>query len=105
MEVYTGIFTPEGKQVSPTEARIVEEHSFDAQLAEGPVLFIGDGAGKCEDVIKDQNACFIQCCPKASSMLHPALEAFRSDTFEDVAYFEPFYLKEFATTVSKKKLF
>lgn len=105
MEVYTGIFTPEGKQVSPTEARIVEEHSFDAQLAEGPVLFIGDGAGKCEDVIMDQNACFIQCCPKASSMLHPALEAFRSGTFEDVAYFEPFYLKEFATTVSKKKLF
>ena len=114
MEVYTGIFTPDGKQVSPTVAQITDEGSFREQLDEGPVLFIGDGAGKCKDVIgalrplrqaQGPEATFIQCCPKASGMRRPAMAAFKEGRFEDVAYFEPFYLKEFMTTVSKKKLF
>ena len=105
MEVYTGIFTPDGKQISPTVAQIVEENSFREQLAEGPVLFIGDGAEKCRDVIALPRASFVQCNPKASGMRRPAVAAFKEGRFEDVAYFEPFYLKEFMTTVSKKKLF
>ena len=104
MEVYTGIFTPDGKQVSPTVAQIIDSGSFKTQLEEGPVLFIGDGADKCKDTITSQNAHFIQCCPKAASMMRPALEALTAKRFEDVAYFEPFYLKEFITTVSKKKI-
>ena len=68
MEVYTGIFTPDGKQVSPTEARIIDPDSFKDQLAEGPVLFIGDGAGKCQETLTSPEARFIQCCPKAASM-------------------------------------
>ncbi len=104
MEVYTGIFTPDGKQVSPTVAQIIDSGSFKTQLEEGPVLFIGDGADKCKDTITSQNAHFIQCCPKAASMMRPALEALTTKRFEDVAYFEPFYLKEFITTVSKKKI-
>lgn len=104
MEVYTGIFTPDGKQVSPTVAQIIDADSFKDQLAEGPVLFIGDGADKCKDTLTSPNARFIQCCPKAASMMHPALEALEAKQFEDVAYFEPFYLKEFITTVSKKKI-
>ena len=84
---------------------IIDENSFADILADGPVLFIGDGAGKCADVIKHQNAHFCQCHPKASSMLSPALAAYKEKRFEDVAYFEPFYLKEFVATVSKKKLF
>ncbi len=76
MEVYTGVFSPDGHQVSPTVAQVVDGETF----AE-------------------------QCCPKASSMLHPAVEAFRARKFEDVAYFEPFYLKEFIATVSKHKIF
>ncbi len=104
MEVYTGIFTPDGRQVSPTVARIIDADSFREQLDEGPVLFIGDGADKCRDILASPNARFIQCCPKASSMMHPAMEALASKKFEDVAYFEPFYLKEFITTVSKKKI-
>ena len=51
------------------------------------------------------NAHFCQCWPKASAMLQPALEALAAGNFQDVAYFEPFYLKEFVATVSKKKLF
>ena len=105
MEVYTAIFTPEGKQITETAPMIIDENSFAEQLAEGEVLFIGDGAGKCADMIKHPNAKFIQCNPQASAMLSPALAAYKEKRFEDVAYFEPFYLKEFVATVSKKKLF
>lgn len=105
MEVYTAVFTPNGKQVTPTEAMVVGEESFKDQLSEGPVLFIGDGAGKCQGVISTHNALFVQCCPKASGMTKPAVAAFNEGRFEDVAYFEPYYLKEFMTTTSKKKLF
>ena len=105
MEVYTAIFTPDGKQVTPTEAMVVGEDSFKEQLSEGPVLFIGDGAGKCQGVINTYNSHFVQCCPKASGMTRPAMAALNEGKFEDVAYFEPYYLKEFMTTTSKKKLF
>ena len=105
MEVYTAVFTPEGKQLTPTAPAIIDENSFAEQLEHGQCLFIGDGAGKCADVIRHPNAHFIQCNPKASAMLIPATSAYKEKRFEDVAYFEPFYLKEFVATVSKKKLF
>ena len=121
MEVYTATFVrrtvspkssesnicknSEWEQITETSPMIIDENSFADILEDGPVLFIGDGAGKCEEVIKHPNARFIQCCPKASSMLRPALKAYKEKRFEDVAYFEPFYLKEFVATVSKKKLF
>lgn len=105
MEVYTGVFTPDGKQVTPTKAEVVTGESFKEYLAEGPVLFIGDGAMKCEGTIDNPDATFIQLSPKASGMVRPATEALKQHNFKDVAYFEPFYLKEFVTTVSKKKLF
>ena len=116
MEVYTATFvrstSPSSncgssgwEQTTETAPMIIDENSFADILADGPVLFIGDGAGKCADVIKHPNAHFCQCHPKASSMLFPALSAYKEKRFEDVAYFEPFYLKEFVATVSKKKLF
>lgn len=105
MEVYTAVFTPDGKQVTDTEPKVIDAESFKTQLSEGPVLFIGDGAMKCKDTIVSGNAHFQQCCPKASSMLHPACEEYKEKRFKDVAYFEPFYLKQFIATVSKKKLF
>ena len=105
MEVYSAIFSVDGQQLSETEPVIVNTGSFASQLEEGVVLFIGDGAGKCADVIRHPNAHFCQCWPKASAMLSPAIKALNEKRFEDVAYFEPFYLKEFVATVSKKKLF
>ena len=105
MEVYTAVFSHDCQQITETQPVIVDENSFASQLEEGPVLFIGDGAGKCADVIKHPNARFCQCWPKASAMLAPAMKAYKEKRFEDVAYFEPFYLKEFVATVSKKKLF
>ena len=104
MEVYAAVFE-NGIQLTETAPAIIDETSFAEYLEQGPVLFIGDGAGKCADVIKHPNAHFCQCHPKASSMLQPALQALKEKRFEDVAYFEPFYLKEFVATVSKKKLF
>ena len=113
MEVYTAVFEEsvipsevEGsyRQITETAPAIIDESSFSEYLEQGPCLFIGDGAGKCANVIKHPNATFCQCWPKASSMLEPALAAYRSGDFKDVAYFEPFYLKEFVATVSKKKM-
>ena len=104
MEVYSAVFTPDCQQITETQPVIVDENSFASQLEEGPVLFIGDGAGKCADVIKHPNASFVQCWPKADAMLMPALEEYKEKRFKDVAYFEPFYLKEFVATVSKKKM-
>ena len=92
-------------QITETAPTIIDENSFAEYLEQGPCLFIGDGAGKCADVIKHPNAHFCQCWPKASAMLSPAMAALNAGRFEDVAYFEPFYLKEFVATVSKKKLF
>lgn len=103
MEVYTAVFE-NGRQITETAPAIIDENSFSEYLEQGPCLFIGDGAGKCADVIKHPNARFCQCFPKASAMLEPAIAAYRSGDFKDVAYFEPFYLKEFVATVSKKKL-
>ena len=104
MEVYTAVFE-NGAQITETAPMIIDETSFAEYLEQGPCLFIGDGAGKCSDVIKHPNAQFCQCWPKASAMLEPAMKAYKEKRFEDVAYFEPFYLKEFVATVSKKKLF
>lgn len=103
MEVYTAVFDLY-RQITETSPMIIDENSFAEQLAEGPCLFIGDGAGKCADVIRHPNAHFCQCWPKASAMLAPALAAYKEKRFEDVAYFEPFYLKEFVATVSRKKM-
>ena len=93
------------RQITETAPAIIDETSFAEYLEQGQCLFIGDGAGKCADVIKHPNAHFCQCWPKASSMLAPAMASLNAGLFEDVAYFEPFYLKEFVATVSKKKLF
>ena len=84
MEVYAAVFE-DSRQITETTPVIVDENSFSEYLEQGPCLFIGDGAGKCADVIRHQNAHFCQCNPKASAMLHPAMEALNEKRFEDVA--------------------
>ena len=110
MEVYAAVYEIAGqagndvRQITETAPAIIDENCYSDILEKGKVLFIGDGAGKCADVIKHPNATFLQCWPKASAMLEPAMKAYKEKRFEDVAYFEPFYLKEFVATVSKKKM-
>lgn len=106
MEVYTAVFrSSDGKMVSPIESKVIDEGSFADILSEGDVLFLGDGALKCREAIKSANAHFRQCFPSARGMVGASLLAFSEGRTEDTAYFEPFYLKEFKTTVSRKKLF
>ena len=105
MEVYTAVFSASGERLTEIEPRIIDSGSFASELEQGPMLFIGDGAGKCSDVLAHPNARFVQACPRADAMLAPALREFEAGHFQDTAYFEPFYLKDFVATVSKKKLF
>ena len=104
MEVYTAVYTPDGRRVTPIEASVVKEDSFLEWLEQGPVLFVGDGALKCRQVITHPNAAFREAFPLARHMAPLAEDAFRAGRFQDVAYFEPFYLKDFVATVSKKQL-
>ena len=105
MEVYTAVFSPKGKQLTEVEAKVIGPDSFAGELAEGPVLFIGDGALKCREVLTSPNAFFQEADPLASAMAPLAEAAWQEKRFEDLAYFEPFYLKDFIATVSRKKLF
>ncbi len=105
MEVYTAVFSADGVAQSETRPQIIEADSFADILDEGPVLFVGDGATKCAPVLTHPNAHFAEAWPKAGSMLVPALRAWDEKRFEDIAYFEPSYLKDFIATVSRKKLF
>ena len=104
MEVYCAVFTGDGSRVSDTEAKILDETSFSDLLEGHRVLFIGDGAEKFSAACSHPNAIFEQCCPMADAMLIPAMEAYKKKEFKDVAYFEPFYLKEFVAGISKKSI-
>ena len=105
MEVYTAVFSPDGERLTEVEPKIIEAGAYAGLLEHGPVLFIGDGAEKCREAIAHPNAHFAGCRPKATAMLSPVRKAFAAARFEDTAYFEPFYLKDFVATVSRKKLF
>ena len=105
MEVYTAVFSPEGQQLSPVEAKIIDAQSFAEELAAGPVLFTGDGALKCREVLHHPNARFREAWPEAEAMAGLAQKAWDQKRFEDLAYFEPYYLKDFVATVSRKNLF
>lgn len=106
MEVYTTVFSADGlRKETETAPLVIDSGSFADRLADGPVLFIGDAAEKCSKVIQSPNAHFVQTCPKAQAMLKPAERELAAGNFVDTAYFEPFYLKQFQATVSKKKIF
>ncbi|MBQ9311357.1 MAG: tRNA (adenosine(37)-N6)-threonylcarbamoyltransferase complex dimerization subunit type 1 TsaB [Bacteroidales bacterium] len=100
MEVYTAVYSPSGQRLSDIAPAVLDENSFADLFASGPVTVIGDAADKCREVLPASR--FIQCCPEAKAMLTPALAKFEKKEFEDIAYFEPFYLKQFVATVGKK---
>ncbi|WP_316847510.1 tRNA (adenosine(37)-N6)-threonylcarbamoyltransferase complex dimerization subunit type 1 TsaB [Pedobacter psychrodurus] len=104
MEVYTSIFDPSLNILIPTEAKIIDETSFADFIAQQPITFLGDGAAKCAEVLSHHNARFNPSnFNSATYMSRLAAEAFDKGNFEDVAYFEPFYLKDFVVTASKKQ--
>jgi len=104
MEVYTAVFDAEGNKTTETEALVLDENSFSDLLVDGPVLFIGTGTDKFKAVCKSGNAYFVECPPLAGNMAKAAMRALKQKEFKDVAYFEPFYLKEFTPGISKKSI-
>jgi len=103
MEVFSAIYDKNYNQIRAVEAQIIDENSFETYLSEGKVTFIGDGAEKCKDVITHSNAVFIDnAFPSAEEMASMSFEKFKKNNTEDVAYFEPFYLKDFMDTSKKK---
>lgn len=100
MEVYTAIFDNNGKQITETEAKVIDETSF-LELQGKKIVFIGDGAEKCKEVLVHLNATFIQEYPSAKNMIAISEDKFNQKLVEDVAYFEPYYLKDFIA--GKKK--
>lgn len=97
MEVYTAVFDGELREVMPVEAKIIDENSFSGILMNRQMLFFGDGAGKCREVLgMHSNALFEDdFINSASGMSAIAYSGFLANRFEDVAYFEPYYLKDF----------
>lgn len=104
MEVFTAVFDAQLNYLEPVNAKIIDAQSYADLLAGGPVSFIGDGAAKCEAVLKQQHATFVpDNFNSAAHMSKLAFQAYEQKRFEDVAYFEPFYLKDFVLTTPKKK--
>jgi tRNA threonylcarbamoyladenosine biosynthesis protein TsaB len=96
MEVYSAVFNSEKRQIRETQAEILKENSFQNYLNERKVIFIGDGAAKFAALCSHKNAIFLNDkFPSSADMAHLAEAKFKISNVEDVAYFEPFYLKEF----------
>ncbi|MET2983734.1 tRNA (adenosine(37)-N6)-threonylcarbamoyltransferase complex dimerization subunit type 1 TsaB [Aureibaculum conchae] len=103
MEVYSAVFNNNYNQIRETKAEIINENSFSEYLSKGKVYFLGDGAEKCKTVIKNDNAIFLDgYFPSAKQMVGLSYEKHKKNDIEDVAYFEPFYLKDFMVTTPKK---
>ena len=96
MEVYCAIFDGNsGEMISETEAKILDEQSF-TELEGKKILFVGDGAKKAKEILQLENADFVEnIYPSAKYLIKKSVEKFNRQDFEDVAYFEPFYLKDF----------
>ena len=104
MEVYCQILDSEMNTVSKTEAKIIDEESFAELLAKNKIVFIGDGAVKCQEKITHPNAIFptTEITPTAKTIGILATNFYTKSLFENVVTFEPFYLKEFVGTQAKK---
>lgn len=105
MEVYAALYDRALHPVREIEAVIIDESSYEDYLNRGPVYFFGNGAAKCKEKILHPNARFVEDIhPLAKWMFPLAEKAFARGDFKDVAYFEPFYLKEFVASKPKKLL-
>ena len=104
MEVYSAIFDSNYNQIRETEAQILDDNAFAEYLEKGKVYFIGDGVEKTKDLIKHNNAVFIEeKLPSANEMASLSYNKYKISDMDDVAYFEPYYLKDFVALKPKPK--
>ncbi|MBA4407930.1 MAG: tRNA (adenosine(37)-N6)-threonylcarbamoyltransferase complex dimerization subunit type 1 TsaB [Bacteroidota bacterium] len=105
MEVFSMLLDKEGRIIRPITAQVIDESFLADELSNTQVAFFGNGSAKCRKVLESPNAVFInQISASAQYMSELVWQAYTKKQFEDVAYFEPFYLKDFIATVSKKNM-
>ncbi len=106
MEVYSAFYNSYNKLIKEISADIINNDSYKEYLQNNKLVFFGNGAEKCKATITSKNAEFIDniIC-SSENMIELSEKAFQNSNFEDVAYFEPFYLKDFIATVPKKNIF
>lgn len=103
MEVYSSVYNEKNELVKNVEAEIITEASFEEFLSHKNCYFLGDGAEKCKDIINNTRAIFLDHkFPSAAEMSVLSYLKYKKSDIENVAYFEPFYLKDFVVTKSKK---
>jgi len=96
MEVYTLLAGPDLKVIESTEAKVIDELSYQSWLEKNKILFFGNGSDKCKEMIRHENAIFIPgIIPSAAKLGEMAFQKFNSNQFEDLAAYEPYYLKDF----------
>ena len=105
MEVYTSLFDTRLKLVEGVSAKIITEDSFKEYLEKGQIYFFGTGALKCTEAINHKNAVFIdEFHSSARFQGQLAYKSFIENNFENIAYFEPYYLKDFVATIPRNKV-
>ena len=103
MEVYSCVFNNRHQEIRETRAEIIDESSFSDYLGYEKVYLVGSGAGKCEETLQSPNFLFQKdIIPSSKEMAKLAYEKFNNNDFENVAYFEPFYLKDFVLQGKKQ---
>lgn len=105
MEVYCLLTDPQLNTITPTESKIIDETSFLDVLNQQEILFFGNGAAKCQNVITHPNARFIEGIhPLAAQLGYMAFEYWKNEKFEDLLQYEPFYFKDFVAKPSRSLL-
>lgn len=105
MEVYTSLYDLAGNEIRPVSAEIITPGFLSELLDKHSVLFFGNGAAKCANLLQHKNAVFAgPTATSAGFMTHISNQKYLAQQFEDVAYFEPFYLKNFVATIPKNKI-
>lgn len=105
MEVYYAIYDSNGAIIKDISAEIIDENSFSSINESTKIIFFGDGAAKCKNIIKRAHSVFAdEFEMSASHMRIPVYKAIKTNKFEDVAYFEPYYLKDFITSKPRKNI-
>ncbi len=102
MEVYTALYDAQNHRVLAPCSMIIDSESFAEQLKFNKIMLYGNGAEKCRSVITHENVLFYEALPSAKTVGVLAYDKFKKENFEDIAYFEPNYLKEFYSPAPKK---
>jgi tRNA threonylcarbamoyladenosine biosynthesis protein TsaB len=105
MEVYMALFDNTGNRKQNESAVVVDSQTFSAMLTTYNIVYFGSGAFKCRELLQHKNAWLLEgIYPSAVAMVQNSFTQFQQKKFEDIAYFEPFYLKDFITTTARKNL-